>query len=90
MPADPTTDPILVKRARLARIVSVCQRLGGVLFLYATVWFFIGLSQGYTSTIVTMVMVGLFGGSALLGPAIILGYAVKAADREDAGLSSGH
>ena len=33
--------------------------------------------------------IGLFGAS-ILGPAIILGYAVKAADREDAGLSSGH
>jgi hypothetical protein len=33
--------------------------------------------------VVTAILVALGVGSALLAPAIVLGYAVKAADRED-------
>ena len=38
---------------------------------------------GFTSVMATLVIVSLVIGCVLLAPSIILGYAVKAADRDD-------
>jgi hypothetical protein len=40
----PSTDPVLVRRARIARAVSIGQRLGYALYLVATIGFFVGLA----------------------------------------------
>jgi hypothetical protein len=90
VPIDPTTDPVLVRRARIAKLVQVGQRLGYGLFAVAMVGFFVGLATSYTEPLVTLVIGCLLVGSAVLAPAIVLGYAVKAAEREDQGLPSGH
>ena len=87
---NPQTDPVLVRRARIARLVSVGQRLGYGLFVLATVAFFVGLATGYTPGLVQVIVASLLVGSAILAPAIVFGYAVKAAEREEQGLSSGH
>lgn len=86
----PSTDPVLVRRARIAKAVSIGQRLGYTLFGLATVAFFYGLATEYTPGLVRIVVGCLLGGSAVLAPAIVFGYAVKAAEREEQGLSSGH
>ena len=87
---EPTTDPVLVRRAHIARAVAIGQRLGYALFGLATVTFFYGLAAGYTPGLVRIIVGSLLVGSAVLAPAIVFGYAVKAAEREDQGLSSGH
>ena len=84
------TDPVLVRRARIARLVSVGQRLGYGLFGLAVVLFFVGLFGTYTSALTTAIVACLLVGSFVLAPAIVFGYAVKAAEREDQGLPSGH
>lgn len=38
---------------------------------------------GFNGVLVTLVTISLVVGSILLAPAIVLGYAVKAAERED-------
>ncbi len=86
----PSTDPVLVRRARIARAVSIGQRLGYALYLVATIGFFYGLATEYTPGLVRVIVGGLLVGSAVLAPAIVFGYAVKAAEREDQGLPSGH
>ena len=86
----PPTDPVLVRRARIARAVSIGQRLGYALFGLATVAFFYGLATQYTPGLVRIIVGCLLGGSAVLAPAIVFGYAVKAAEREEQGLPSGH
>lgn len=86
----PPTDPVLVKRARIAKLVSLGQRVGYGLFAVAVVLFFIGLFGTYTSTLTTAIVACLLIGSFVLAPAIVFGYAVKAAEREDQGLPSGH
>lgn len=86
----PSTDPVLVRRARIAKAVSIGQRLGYALFGIATAAFFVGLATDYTPGLVRVVVGCLLGGSAVLAPAIVFGYAVKAAEREEQGLSSGH
>lgn len=87
---DAAADPVLVRRARIASAVSVGQRLGYGLFAVALVGFFMGFFTHFTDGLVRVVVAALVVGSLVLAPAIVFGYAVKAADREDRGLSSGH
>lgn len=76
-------DPVLVRRARIARLVDVGQRLGYGLFGLAIVAFVFGFVRGYTDTLTTLIVASLLVGSVVLAPAIVLGYAVKAAERDD-------
>ena len=87
---DASTDPVLVRRARIAKLVEVGQRLGYGLFGLALVLFFVGFFAGFTTTITTVVVASLIVGSLVLAPAIVFGYAVKAAERADRGLPDGH
>jgi hypothetical protein len=48
--------------------------------------FVVGFATGFPDWTVTTATAGLVIGSILLAPAIVLGYAVKAAEREDRGL----
>jgi hypothetical protein len=45
--------------------------------------FAVGFAVGLTGGLVIAIVVALGVGSVLLAPAIVVGYAVKAADRED-------
>ena len=76
-------DPIRERRARIARLVEVGQRVGYGLFGIAMVGFVIGFIVGFDGVFVTIVVASLLVGSAVLAPAIVFGYAVKAAERED-------
>lgn len=81
---DPTSDPVLVRRARIARLVDIGQRVGYALFGVAVVAFFVGWITGYTDGVVTVIVAALVVGSIVLAPSIVFGYAVRAAEREDA------
>jgi len=59
------------------------QRLGYLVLLVAVVLFVVGFVAGFTGPVVTAVLASLGVASALLVPSIILGYAAKAAERED-------
>jgi hypothetical protein len=76
-------DPVLVRRARISRLVGLGQRVGYGLFGLAIVAFVFGFVRGYTDALTTLIVAALLVGSAVLAPAIVLGYAVKAAERED-------
>jgi hypothetical protein len=81
---DPSpADPVLARRRKLARAAELAQRVGYGLFGVAVVLFVFGFVAGFTGAVVTATLVALGVGSALLAPAIVIGYAVKAADRED-------
>ncbi len=75
---------------RIARLVALGKRTGTGLFLGATVLFFVGFFTEYTDQMTSMIVGCLVGGSLVLAPAIVFGYAVQAAEREDQGLPSGH
>ena len=49
----------------------------------AVVLFFVALAVGFSGTMATLVVAALVAACVLLAPSIILGYAVKAAERED-------
>jgi hypothetical protein len=76
-------DPVLVRRRRMARAAELGQRTGYALFGLAVVVFVVGFATGLTPGLVTVIVVALSAGSLLLAPAIVVGYAVKAADRDD-------
>ncbi len=83
-------DPVLARRATMERLASGGQRTGYALFALAMLLFVVGLIVGYSRSLTTAVVICLVLGSTVLAPSIILGYAVKAADREDRGLPHGH
>ncbi len=76
-------DPVRQRRARIARLVSLGQRIGYSLFAIAVVAFGIGFAAGFTTPVVVIIEICLLIGSLVLAPAIVFGYAVKAADRDD-------
>lgn len=78
-----TTDPVLARRRQVARAAELAQRGGYALFGLAVVLFVVGFAAGLTAGIVTAILVAMGVGSVLLAPAIVAGYAVKAAERED-------
>jgi hypothetical protein len=80
--SDPN-DPILVKRAKAARAASIGQRIGYLGFVIAVIAFVIGAVTEFNGAIVAIVIGSIVVGSIFLAPAIVLGYAVKAADKED-------
>lgn len=77
------TDPVLAQRARATRLADLGQRLGYALFGLALVVFFVGLVGDFTSTISRIIIGCIVVGSIVLAPAIVVGYAVKAAERDD-------
>lgn len=76
-------DPVLVRRRQMARGALLAQRVGYALFGVAVVLFFVGFAIGLNGGLVAGILVCMGVGSVLLAPAIVIGYAVKAADRDD-------
>jgi hypothetical protein len=83
-------DPVLRQRARLSRLASTGQRIGYLLLLLAIVAFAAGALTSFPTASVVVVVAALVVAAVVLLPAIILGYAVKAAEREERGEPSGH
>jgi hypothetical protein len=81
--SDPEPDPVLARRARIARLTELGQRVGYALFGLAIVVFVVGFVAGYSDFLVAVIVTSLVVGSVVLAPAIVFGYAVKAAERED-------
>jgi hypothetical protein len=77
------TDPIRARRQQVARWSLLANRIGYLFVAVAMAVFIIGFALGFTPAVVAIVVATLLVGSALLLPSIILGYAVKAAERED-------
>ncbi|NBU55735.1 MAG: hypothetical protein EBS22_05850 [Acidimicrobiia bacterium] len=80
---DTERDPIRAQRAKIARWTLVANRVGYLLFAVAIALFVMAFAFGFKGPIVTAITVCLVVGSILLAPAIVLGYAVKAAERDD-------
>jgi len=77
------TDPVLIQRARASRLADLGQRIGYTLFGVAIVGFFVGLATDFSSSIARVVVASIIAGSVVLAPAIIAGYAVRAATKDD-------
>lgn len=76
-------DPVLAQRARAARLAGLGKRVGYLALLVTIVAFGIGVATDLPAWSVTVVAAGFAVATVALVPAIILGYAVRAAERED-------
>ncbi len=65
------------------RLARLGKRTGYAFLGIALVVFMVGMAGEFTSAIVTIVVASLIAGSVLLLPAIVIGYGVRAAERED-------
>lgn len=76
-------DPVRAKRAVVAKWTLIANRMGYLSFSLAFALFVMSFAFGMPETLVSIVAALLIGGSCLLAPSMILGYAVKAAERFD-------
>ena len=76
-------DPVRARRARIDHLSRLGQRVGYGCYGVALLAFFVGFATSYSSPLIAVIVAGLVVGSVTLLPAIIFGYAVKAAERED-------
>ena len=80
-----SVDPVRERRERIARLAGTARRAGWAFFALACLAFIAGLAIDLSGLVVVVVVGSLALGSALLLPAIIVGFGVTAAEREDRG-----
>ncbi|MFM7617186.1 MAG: hypothetical protein ACKO72_06970 [Actinomycetes bacterium] len=92
MPAETPTPPgpdgtapdeVRARRRRIARWVRLAKRIGYSLLLLAILAFAIALTTGFEGFWVIVCVVSLLTAVAILPIPIIVGYGVRAAERED-------
>ena len=76
-------DPVRVRRRQVQRWTLLANRIGYLLLALSMAVFVRAFAFGFTPAMVTVVTATLIAGCVLLAPSIVLGYAVKAAERED-------
>ncbi len=82
-PVSDAIDPVRVRRAQVAKWTQLANRIGYLFVALSIALFVIAFAVGFSSTMATLVIISFVIGCVLLAPSIILGYAVKAAERED-------
>ena len=76
-------DPILARRARIARAAALGKRVGYAALAIAIVAFFVGVATGFPEWTVAVSVGGLVASCVVLPLPIVLAYGVRAAARED-------
>jgi hypothetical protein len=76
-------DPVVLRRARIARWVGLAKRIGYGLLLLAVAAFVVAAVSGFPDGVVTVTVVALIAACVVLPGPIILGYGLRAAERED-------
>ena len=71
------------QRAKIAQWTLLANRVGYLFFGVAMAVFFIGFAMKFTGALVAIVTGCLIAGSILLAPALVIGYGIKKAERED-------
>lgn len=76
-------DTVLARRRRIAKYTLLANRIGYLFFALAIATFVIGFAISFNGAVSFVVIGSLVAGSILLAPAIVLGYGLKAAERDD-------
>jgi hypothetical protein len=84
------SDPVLARRARIAARVQLAKRVGYTALLISIVAFGIAIATSFSGAAVVVAIVGLAVAFVVLPLPIVLGYGVRAAEREDRGGGSFH
>jgi VanZ family protein len=78
-----SADPVRERRAKIAKWSLLANRVGYLFLAVAVAVFILGFVFTLNGAIVAIVVTCMAIGSILLAPSIVLGYAVKAAERDD-------
>ena len=76
-------DQVRARRQQIAKWTLIANRVGYLFYAVSMVAFVLAFAFGFNATMSALVIGSLVIGSILLAPAIVLGYAVKAAERDD-------
>ena len=76
-------DPVRARRARVAHWTLLANRIGYLVLAVAVALFVVAFVFGFSPGLASLVAALMIISFSLLAPSIILGYAVKAAERED-------
>lgn len=79
----PSPDPVRARRRHVARWTLLANRVGYLVLSLAIAMFVMAFLFGFSATMATLVIVSMVVSFVLLAPSIVLGYAVKAAERDD-------
>lgn len=77
------TDAVTLRRRRIARYVEVGRRVGFAALAIAVALFAVALYWGLPRVLLGLIIAGLAVSCLTLLPAIVLGYGLSAAERED-------
>ncbi len=78
-----STDPVRARRAQVAQWTLLANRIGYLILALAVAIFVLAFVLGFSPLLAGIVVAAMITSFVLLAPSIILGYAVKAAERED-------
>ena len=78
-----SSDPVEQRRARIARGVAIAKRIGYGLLAVAMLTFIAAAIAGFPSALLTVTVVALVAACLVLPVPIVLGYGLRAAERED-------
>ena len=79
------SDPVVQRRARIARAVKLAQRVGYLALGLAVVAFVVAFATDFPGVLVTITITALVAAIVILPLPIIFGYGVRAAEREERG-----
>lgn len=79
----PSTDPVRARRRQVARWTLLANRVGYLVLSLAIALFVMAFLFGFSNMMASIIIVTMVVSFTLLAPSIVLGYAVKAAERDD-------
>lgn len=82
-PRSHADDPVRARRAQVARWTLLANRVGYLVLAASVALFVMAFVLGFSQTMATVIVVAMIVSFVLLAPSIVLGYAVKAAERDD-------
>ena len=77
------TDLVRARRQKVAKYTLLANRIGYLFYAVAIATFVIGFAVSFNGLVSGVVIGSLVIGSILLAPAIVLGYGITAAERDD-------
>ena len=80
---DAASDPVRARRQRIGRLAATGRKLGFALFGLALVVVIGGVATPFNGAVAAGATACPVAGSLLLAPGIVVGYGVRAAERDD-------
>jgi hypothetical protein len=76
-------DPVVARRASIARRVALASRVGYAALGIAVVAFVAGLVADFPTALVNLTIAGLVAACLILPVTIVMGHGIRAAEREE-------